>query len=143
MNFFGSSGSGKKGADRGSAPVEEPAAPPLSYGIQDAILLMRTLPVDQNVELVVSVIKRTLESLNVGVPDLIEDAARRQAMLTQQVQELHRQIANLEHEIQRRKEQIQQIEADYAETTMVKERLEMAEAVYQGLTTHYYGRPAI
>ena len=48
----------------------------MAYGIQDAILLMRTLPVDESVELVVSVIKKTLESRQVGVPDLIEDATQ-------------------------------------------------------------------
>src|SRR4051812_44322068 len=49
------------------------------YGIQNAIELMRALPVDQaNVELVVAVIKGTLESLKVKVSDIIVDATARQ-----------------------------------------------------------------
>jgi hypothetical protein len=141
MNFFG--GNNKKTAEKAEIPTQEPAVRTPSYGIQDAILLMRTLPVDQNVELVVSVIKRTLESLEVGVPDLIEDASRRQEDLLHQVAVLEDQILELERQIQLRREEIVRLKADYAETTTVKERLEIAEAVYQGLTTHVYNRPAV
>jgi hypothetical protein len=141
MNFFG--GNNKKTAEKADIPIQEPAVRKPSYGIQDAILLMRTLPVDQNVELVVSVIKRTLESLEVGVPELIEDATRRQDDLLHQVAVLEDQIVELERQILLRRDEIVRLKADYAETTMVKERLEIAEAVYQGLTTHIYTRPAV
>jgi hypothetical protein len=141
MNFFG--GNSKKVGEKAEIPAEEPAVRKPSYGIQDAILLMRTLPVDQNVELVVAVIKRTLESLEVGVPDLIEDATQRQQDLVHQVAVLEDQIVELENQILLRREEIVRLKADYAETTTVKERLEIAEAVYQGLTTHIYNRPAV
>lgn len=144
MNFFGPKKSGEK--SRAKSPMDAPedlAKQTPSYGIQDAILLMRTLPLDQNVELVVSVIKKTLESLSVDVPDLIEDATRRQIDLTNKVTSLQHRIADLERQIASHRDEIAQHEADYAETTIVKERLEMAEAVYQGLTTHIYTRPSI
>src|SRR5690242_50861 len=44
------------------APAPEDESRP-HYGIEQAIQLMRALPVDQNPELVVQVIKTTLESL--------------------------------------------------------------------------------
>ena len=52
-------------------PEDEPRP---HYGIEQAITLMRALPVDQNPELVVAVIKSTLESLKVKVSDIIADA---------------------------------------------------------------------
>ena len=64
---------------RSGAPPAEGSA--LRYGIDEAIKLMRTLPVEENVELVVRVIKTTLESLRVRVGDIIDDASRRQDAL--------------------------------------------------------------
>ncbi len=148
MKLFG----GKKGDDKPAAsaedsdfhdsPVEtvslsEPKAAPAArvveeeprtaYGIDQAIVLMRALPVDQNVELVVQVIKTTLESLRVRVSDIIQDASRKQQDLEGRVSHLKREIADFEKEIAQRKDTIAKLEADHAETTAVKGRLELAE----------------
>ena len=56
-----------------------------SYGIGDVIRLLRTLPVDQHAELVVRVIRTTLESVNVHVSDLVEDASRQQQKLGERI----------------------------------------------------------
>ena len=104
---------------------EEPPAT-VDYGINSAIQLMRSLPADHP-ELVVTVIKTTLESLRVKVSDIISDAARKQKDLEQRVQTLTREIADYEKEIQQRRDEIARLEADHAETTNVKARLELAE----------------
>src|SRR5262245_9134872 len=75
-----------------------------NYGIDQAIELMRALPGDQNVELVVQVIKTTLESLRVRVSDIIDDASKKQKRLEDRVAVLRAEIAELEKEIQQRKE---------------------------------------
>jgi hypothetical protein len=98
-----------------------------AYGIENAIQLMRALPVDQNVELVVAVIKGTLESLKVKVSDIIDDASKKQKDLEGRIGNLKQAIADFEKEIHQRKEEIARIEADHAETTAVKGRLELAE----------------
>jgi len=110
------------------APVVRREEPPatVDYGINSAIQLMRSLPADHP-ELVVTVIKTTLESLRVKVADIIADAARKQADLENRVQTLSKEISDYEREIQRRKDEIGRLEADHAETTSVKERLELAE----------------
>jgi hypothetical protein len=135
MKLFG----GGSATQKAPAPVEVPEAQPHhhpqlrddgpkpNYGIQNAILLMRTLPVDQNPELVVTVIKSTLESLKVKVTDIIEDAARRQQDIETRVASLRQQIIDFEKEIETRKAEIQRLEADHAETSTVKARLELAE----------------
>src|SRR5262249_4806975 len=69
-------------------PVREEPPASVDYGINAAIQLMRSLPVDQNPELVVTVIKTTLESLRVKVPDIIADATRKQADLEKRVDTL-------------------------------------------------------
>jgi hypothetical protein len=47
--------------------------------IGEAIQLMRSLPVDQHPDLVVRVVRATLGSLNVHLPDIIEDASLQMA----------------------------------------------------------------
>jgi hypothetical protein len=120
-----------------AAPVVQPPIPeqhkPMGhkprYGIDDAIKLMRTLPVEDNVDLVVRVIKRTLESLNVRVGEIIEDAGSRQDFLRTKVTEAQAAIAEYEREIETRRQEIRRLEEELAETTVVRERLQLAEAL--------------
>lgn len=109
------------------APQEDDVRP--AYGIENAIQLMRALPPsnDQNGELVVLVIKGTLESLKVKVSDIIEDASKKQKDLESRIGNLKQAISDFEKEIQQRKDEIAKLEADHAETTAVKGRLELAE----------------
>ena len=108
------------------APVVREEPQNVEYGIDAAIQLMRSLPVE-NPELVVTVIKTTLESLRVKVSDIIADATRKQTQLEGRVQMLTKEISDFEREILQRKEEIARLEADHLETTGVKERLELAE----------------
>jgi len=102
---------------------------PKTYGIGDAIQLMRTLPFDNNVDLVVQVIRATLASMNVRVQDIIEDAARKEKSIHEGIATLHGKVADLEKELDARCKEITALEADLAETSKVKERLEMSEAI--------------
>ena len=47
------------------APGDEPATPNRSYGVAVLIRLLKTIPVDQHPDLVVRVVKTTLESVGV------------------------------------------------------------------------------
>jgi hypothetical protein len=108
-------------------PVLPPARTSPRYGIDEAIRLMRTLPVDDNPDLVVRVIKRTLESLSVKVPEIIEDAAKRQESLRAKISEHQAAIVQLEREIDARRFDIGRLEDELSETTQVRERLQLAE----------------
>jgi hypothetical protein len=112
------------------------SAPPLPapparrvYGIGDAIVLMRSLPVDQNVDLIVQVIRATLASMNVRVQDIIEDARRKEQATEGGIETLHSKVADLERELEARRQDILGLEADLKETTAVKERLQLAENI--------------
>jgi len=113
------------------APAAAAAAPAnhkRGYGINEAIDLMRSLPVDQHPELVVRVVRATLGSLSVRLPDIIEDAARKEKTVQDRIAAVHREIADLEKQLEGRRHEIATLEADLDETTRVKERLQMAES---------------
>jgi len=100
----------------------------LAYGIGDAINLMRSLPQDlQTTDIVVQVIKRTLESAKIDVAAIIADATRKEDTIEKRIRELQEQIENFQREIQARSGEIQRLQADLEETSRVKERLVMAE----------------
>jgi hypothetical protein len=113
-----------------------PSAPPAQplqvqgYGVDQLMKLMRELP-SGNVELVVRVLKKTLESVRISVPALIQDAARRESELDDKMAGHRRTIAALEDEIASKKRAIEEIETQYREVMMVKERLNLALTLEQ------------
>jgi hypothetical protein len=120
----------KAGAGMGVMPAAAPASSTSSsksYGIGEAIQLMRGLPVDQHPDLVVRVVRATLGSLNVHLPDIIEDASKKQKTVQDRIAAVHAQIAELEKQLEAHRRDISGLEADLKETTSVKERLQMAE----------------
>jgi hypothetical protein len=90
---------------------------------------MRSLPVDQNVDLIVQVIRATLASMNVKVGDIIEDAIRKEKATEAGISALHGKVAELERELEARRQDILGLEADLKETTAVKERLQLSEEI--------------
>jgi len=109
-------------------PSSKPASttPPVRFGIERAIQLMRALPTEQNPELVAMVITSTLESLEMNVAEIIEDARSRQADLEARIGGIKAKNAALEKEIELGVDEIVKLEATLAETMSVKERLEAA-----------------
>jgi hypothetical protein len=120
-------------APKAATPAPAPAKGAASmdnddYGIDKAIELMRTLP-QENIELVVQVVKFSLESVGIHLPTIIQDATRRQNDLQGRIAALKAEIADLEAEIKQRREEIAKHEGDHKETTMVRDRLELAEKI--------------
>lgn len=116
-----------------AASRDEEAAPASrdDYGIEEAIALMRTLPAE-NVELVVRVVKHTLESTRIDIKSIIEDASAKQERVERRIAVLRDEITDLENEIETRRTEIGELEADHKETTEVKERLLLAEKLGKG-----------
>jgi hypothetical protein len=98
-----------------------------AYGIAQAIQLMRSVPVEDNVELVVAVIRGTLESLNVRLSDIIDDASSREHTLHSRIETLKAEIAEFEKQIDARGQEIGTLHSELSETTKVKERLLIAQ----------------
>ena len=121
------------------APKEPPAAkvppalPPATavrptYGIAQANQLMATLPLEENAELVVRVIRKTLESVGVHVSQLVSEATSREADLLAASEKRRATIAELERRIEDEKREIAVLEAALAETARTREWLELSEA---------------
>jgi hypothetical protein len=98
-----------------------------SYGIGDFIRLLRSLPIDQNTDLVVRVIRSTLESVNVHVKSLVDDAARHQEKLSGQIGTMQGKILELTKQIDAFRQETARLELELTETRSAKERLEAAE----------------
>jgi septal ring factor EnvC (AmiA/AmiB activator) len=111
---------------RAVPPAAQAGASP-RYGIAEAIQLMRTLPND-HVELVVRVVRATLASLDVRLPDIIEDASRKQKMVRDKIADFHAKNVELEKQLEAHRKEIAALEADLKETSEVKDRLQQAEA---------------
>lgn len=103
-------------------------APAEGYGVAEVRALLHRLPdhgFDQ-VKLIVRVIKATLESAGVELPPIIAQALHRLADLEDGVDRLEAEIAALEGEIHQRRVEVERLDNDLAETSMVRERLELA-----------------
>ncbi len=95
------------------------------FGIQSAMELMRKLPPD-NIPLVVSVVKTTLESLDIDVESIIEDAKIKRAKIADRIANLEAEIADLQEEVAARRQEITALQDDASETKSVQERLQLA-----------------
>jgi hypothetical protein len=134
MGLFGTKKDDRPATGAPPVPEIEGARPPMSQvrsadapggtpgrvGIDHAIQLIRSLPTDKNVDLVVKVLKTTLESLGIRIADIVLDAAQRQKELQGRVGQLKTEIEHLQKEIEQRSEEIVRLEAAYAETTKVR-----------------------
>src|SRR5215471_17471865 len=122
--------------DIGLTPQHPPAGGPghkgPAYGIAEAIQLMRNLPVDQHPDLIVRVVRTTLASLNVHLPEIIEDASKKEKSIQERIAAVHGQIAELEKQLDTHRKEIASLETDLKETTGVKERLQLAERAASG-----------
>jgi hypothetical protein len=117
-----------------SEPVPARQAAARSYGVADLIKLMRTMPVDQNADWVVKVITTTLESVNVHVSEIIEDASKQQSSIEERIARLDSEIDSLTNEIETRRELVVHLQTELSETSQVLERLRNAEVASSSST---------
>ena len=93
-----------------------------SYGIEDAIALMRKLP-NVNSEITITVVKKTLESANIKVEEIISDAERKESQIESRTDQLSKEISELQSRIAHLNEEINELTTDLKETTKVKNLL--------------------
>lgn len=108
-------------------PASPPAPPALRYDIDKANELMATIDVDDDPEPVVRVIRKTLESAGVAIPELIADGKRRESDLRDNIGKRRTTIADLERQIQAERNEIATLEASLVRTGKTRGHLELAE----------------
>lgn len=112
-------------APSNTATAAQPVARPAqsgAYGIQEAIELIRKLP-NVNTDIVINVVIKTLESANISVEKIIQDAQGRETRIEDRSGRLISKIEALEAEIAELNEEITQLNTDLEETNKVKELL--------------------
>ena len=92
------------------------------YGIQDAIELMRKLP-NVNSDIVITVVRKTLESANIQVNEIVADAQKRETEIEDRSDQLIMEIEKLESKISALNEEITELNTEIEETTKVKDLL--------------------
>ena len=95
---------------------------PASYGIEDAIKLMRQLP-NVDSEILITVVNKTLESANIKVSEIIADAENKESNIEERNNTLSSRIAQLQNEISQLNVEIKTLTDDLKETTKVKNLL--------------------
>jgi hypothetical protein len=108
-----------------AAPAPAAAPRPMSYGIEDAIQLMRELP-DNKKEMVITIVQKTLVSAKINVSTILDDATRKIERLERKNEKLAQEIRELEEAILQRKLEMDHNARDVAETREVKVSFEAA-----------------
>lgn len=106
-------------------PVPKPALKNQNYGIDQAIELMKRLP-EADMRVLATVIKETLESVNIKVSTIIKDAESKEIRLEEQIKKLDKEIEDLESMIAQRKKSIHEFLSSLEETRQVKNNLALA-----------------
>lgn len=96
------------------------------FSIQTAIELMRTLPIDENPDLVLRVLRKTLRSTGVEVEEVIKSALNQEDAILGGIATDRAAIELLEQQIGVRKTNITRLEGELEETREVRGRLEEA-----------------
>jgi hypothetical protein len=107
-------------------PPPPPPAPASAYGIESAIQLMRTLPLDDEPDLVLRVVRKTLRSTGVSVEQIVVSAQRREESIAASIEADRAAAALLERQVEELRTKIEESSAQLAETRGVRERLEDA-----------------
>lgn len=93
------------------------------YGIDEAVKLMNKLPQD-NRQLIVTVVRETLSSVNIDVATVVTDAEQKAEALHQKIIVLSSDIASLKEQIAQKENLIRDTKRQLQETLSVKELLE-------------------
>lgn len=124
-----------------SSPTPPPAAP--RYGIADAIKLLRQLPETGDVAVLMTIVKRTLETTGIRISDIIDDSEKHRHSIQKRVGRLQVEIEKLEKQMLVRTTEINNLTAQLTETEQVQELLELAEMPAPTRTEHDPLHPAV
>jgi hypothetical protein len=94
------------------------------YGIDKAVELMRQLPIDdRNADVMIQVVRSTLESFNIKIDKILTDAEDKMDRLQLRAHTLQEEATHLEEEARKRRGEIRDLEKRVEEIAFVKARL--------------------
>lgn len=107
------------------APQAKTSGPTIKFGIKDAIDLINSLP-SENTELVIPVVVKTLESANIHLDEIIEDADKHEKILETRSHRLIEQIEEMEAKVASLSDQVMSMNSQLEEITHVRELLSLS-----------------
>jgi hypothetical protein len=107
-------------------PPPAGADPSSPYGIEQVIDLLSALPTDQNAELVAVVVRKTLESANISIEAILEDAKNRESDFQQRIEMLTRAIEEMQEEIASRRKHVAELQKKRKEVMKARDLLAAA-----------------
>lgn len=112
-------------------PKQEKMFKKEGYGIQQAIKLMRNLP-KNDLDTVMTVVKQTLESMDIKVADIINDAGIKEKAFIRLLDTTRTELADFKEIVKAKEHEIVTLEAVLKETIAVKEKLMYVEEISRG-----------
>jgi hypothetical protein len=101
------------------------AQPGTPYTVEQALDLMRGIPTEGMPErLIVQVIRKTLESVGISIPDVLAAASRRQDEVTNEIVRIQGEIASLHQAIEAKSAQVAYYQEQLGEIGSLRERFE-------------------
>lgn len=95
------------------------------YTVEQAIELMKSVPTEGMSErVVVQVIRTTLESVGISIPELLAAASRRQDEVTNEIVRIQGEIASLHQAIEEKSAQVAYYQEQLGEIGSLRERFE-------------------
>jgi hypothetical protein len=111
----------RRPGERPSSPTA--GMPTAAYGIEHVVQLMRTLPLDQNSELVAEVVRRTLESANVSIDAILADARHKEEEIHSRIDALTQAVEEMQREIAARRKHVADLQKLLAEIVKARDLL--------------------
>lgn len=95
------------------------------FTVEQALHLMKSVPTEGMPEkVVVRVIRTTLESVGISIPDLLAAASRRQDEVTNEIVRIQGEIASLHQAIEEKSAQVAYYQEQLGEIGSLRERFE-------------------
>lgn len=104
-------------------PPAAGADPSRSYGIEQVIDLLRELPTDKDADLVAMVVRKTLESAQISIDSILQDAKNREADFQQRIEMLTRAIEEMQEEIASRRKHVADLQKKRKEIVKARDLL--------------------
>jgi hypothetical protein len=93
------------------------------YSVDTAIRLFENLPDFGNSNVIVEVVKRTLESANISIVEIMSDADEKEKDITDKITKLKSEVEKLIKEIGGRKEEVTKLQNELRRVRNVKDKL--------------------
>jgi uncharacterized protein YlxW (UPF0749 family) len=104
-------------------PRENLAATPVAYTVEQALQLIRQLPLDRmDEEKLISAVRSTLENVGVSIASLLDESSKQEDAITGEIMRLQSDVVALQQAVEQKGAQVAAYQAQLAELASLRER---------------------